>query len=330
MTTEKTSLVLRACNADMTSRNNFKWPESGYVSCPDWSPSYQCGNGLHGWVDGHGDGDVCEYWEETSKWLVVKVNDDDIIELSGKVKFRCGEVVFCGDRKGATDYILANSDSAKESPIIGATVIVSDHKTAHTCYRGTSSAGNHGVAASGDNGTSESLRKGTSITGDGGFAKSGDGGVSSSRYSGTSVTGDYSIAVSREYGKAISGDYSNSISHDNGHSTSGRCGKSISGSTGTAISGTKGTSIAGAFGTAISGDYGTSISGRYGSARSGNYGSSMSGVEGSAASGYLGKINIEYKKNDRLYNKMGYIGEDGLEPNVLYELDSDNNFVKAE
>ena len=56
----------------------------------------------------------------------------------------------------------------------------------------------------------------------------------------------------------------------------------------------------------------------------------MSGVEGSAASGYLGKINIEYKKNDRLYNKMGYIGEDDLEPNVLYELDSDNNFVKAE
>jgi len=91
------SLVLRACNEDMSSINNFKWPTSGYVECPDWDPVPKCGNGLHGWLYGHGEGDVSEYWGVNDKWLVVSVETSSIIHLDGKVKFQKGEVLFCGD-----------------------------------------------------------------------------------------------------------------------------------------------------------------------------------------------------------------------------------------
>ncbi|WP_445081510.1 DUF7666 domain-containing protein [Martelella alba] len=48
ITMNDTVLVLRTCNSDMTSRNDFVWPESGLVECPDWEPTEECGNGLHG------------------------------------------------------------------------------------------------------------------------------------------------------------------------------------------------------------------------------------------------------------------------------------------
>lgn len=44
----KSVLVLRACKADMSSYNDFVWPTIGPVKCPDWEPTDECGNGLHG------------------------------------------------------------------------------------------------------------------------------------------------------------------------------------------------------------------------------------------------------------------------------------------
>ena len=47
-------LILRTCNADMTSYGEFVWPELGYVEAPDWEPTETCGNGLHGFLWGEG------------------------------------------------------------------------------------------------------------------------------------------------------------------------------------------------------------------------------------------------------------------------------------
>lgn len=228
-------LVLRACRADMSSRNSFVWPESGYVECHDWLPTADCGNGLHGWLHGHGTERACLYWDDNCKWLVVKVNVKDIIDLEGKVKFKCGEVVFCGDRINAVEYLLANDPIAYTQPVIGAVITKTDLNS---------------------------------------FA----------------IVGDHGIATT-----------------DRG-----------------------GTSISGRYGTSISGDFGDSDSGYCGISKAGFGGMAKTGLYGKASSGECGTIVIKYWEGDFRQLKIGYINKDGLEPDVLYKLDSDNNFVKAE
>lgn len=48
--------VLRTCSADMTSHGDFRWPKRGRVEAPDWKPTAECGNGLHGLLWGESDG----------------------------------------------------------------------------------------------------------------------------------------------------------------------------------------------------------------------------------------------------------------------------------
>lgn len=85
----KTVLVLRTCTKDMTSYNGFKWPTEGQVEAPDWQPTKECGHGLHGWLWGSGNWELKIKGEKT-KWLVLEVERESIIDLDGKVKFpRC-------------------------------------------------------------------------------------------------------------------------------------------------------------------------------------------------------------------------------------------------
>ena len=119
-------LVLRTCKADMMSHNGFVWPESGPVACADWRSVAACGNGLHGLLWGEGDGSLLD-WGETAKWLVVAVEGSGIVDLKGKVKFPSGEVVFCGDRIGATSYIRENGGAGKV--IHGGTATAGDSGT---------------------------------------------------------------------------------------------------------------------------------------------------------------------------------------------------------
>lgn len=85
-------LALRTCSADMTSRNDFVWPESGHVECPDWQATQECGSGLHGFLWGEGDGSMLD-WSPDARWLVVEVDEDSFIDLGGKIKFPEGIVV---------------------------------------------------------------------------------------------------------------------------------------------------------------------------------------------------------------------------------------------
>ena len=174
---ETHSLVLRACREDMSSKNGFMWPTSGVVECPDWDSVPECGNGLHGWLYGHGDGNVSDYWSKNDKWLVVSVETYSIIELNGKVKFPKGEVLFCGDRKSATDFLMEHEPRSKDQPVISAFITVSDNQTATTGYNGTSTSGDYGTSTSGNYGTSISGKNGTSTSGNGGKSKAGVNGI---------------------------------------------------------------------------------------------------------------------------------------------------------
>jgi hypothetical protein len=126
-------LVLRTCNADGTSHGGFVWPKSGLVKCPDWSPTKQCGNGLHGLLWGEGDGSLLSVADD-ARWQVVTVRAKDIVDLGGKVKFPRG-VVWTGTRDAAVKRISAANPAAR--PFSG---------QATAGYRGQATAGYSGVS----------------------------------------------------------------------------------------------------------------------------------------------------------------------------------------
>lgn len=113
----KTVLVLRTCDANRQSYGGFQWPESGEVAAPDRNTEPICGFGLHGLLWGCGNANLLD-WSDNAKWLVVAVDATTIVDLDGKVKFPRGNVVYCGDRCGATTYIAEHGGNGK--PIVGA------------------------------------------------------------------------------------------------------------------------------------------------------------------------------------------------------------------
>ncbi len=175
-------LCLRTCDAEMRSYGNFVWPKKGKAKAPDWSSEPTYGHGLHGLLWGEGCGDLLNF-DSSAKWLVVRVRADKIVNLGGKVKFPEGTVVHCGDRKSATDYILANGAQGKS--VVGAavqnygyrgTATAGDRGTATAGYGGTATAGDRGTATAGDRGTATAGYGGAATAGDGGAATAGDGG----------------------------------------------------------------------------------------------------------------------------------------------------------
>ncbi|HBO7290878.1 TPA: hypothetical protein L4977_004722, partial [Pseudomonas aeruginosa] len=88
---------------------------------------------------------------------------------------------------------------------------------------------------------------------------------------------------------------------------------------------------AGDKGTATAGDKGTATAGNWGAATAGNWGAATAGGKGTATAGEKGEIRIRYwdEKADRYRTVIGYIGEDGLEPDVPYKLNADRKFVRA-
>ena len=220
----RTRYVLRTCSADLRAHGGFQWPSSGPVECPDWSAEPVCGQGLHGFLDGHGSAGLAD-WSPEAKWLVVAVDGRDLVDLGNKVKFPRGVVLLAADRKAATDLMQQIRSPQAAGPVMGAVVSVGDRDTA------------------------------------------------------TAVC----------YGTATAGDY----------------------------------------GTATAGDYGTATAGHYGTATAGCHGTATAGVCGTAAAGVCGIIRIRRWDGNRYRDVVGYIGEDGLQPNTPYRLDAEGRFVKA-
>ncbi|NMZ77521.1 hypothetical protein HBO32_30965 [Pseudomonas nitroreducens] len=116
-----------------------------------------------------------------------------------------------------------------------------------------------------------------------------------------------------------------------GTASAGNEGTASAGYKGTASAGYKGTASAGNEGTASAGYKGTASAGNEGTASAGNEGTASAGYKGTASAGEKGEIRIRYwdKKAERYRTVIGYIGEDGLEPNTPYKLDDNRKFVKA-
>jgi len=157
--------ILKTVNADMTAYNGFVWPESGIVTCPDWSPSKTCGNGLHGLLDGYGNSSFLNKSPD-AKWLVLEVERSLVVEIDDeKVKVPSANVIYCGDREGAFELLTEEPcRHASQKYASGVSKRISGTASA-TGDRGAASAtGDRGTAsATGDSGTA-------SATGDRGTA----------------------------------------------------------------------------------------------------------------------------------------------------------------
>jgi hypothetical protein len=116
---------------------------------------------------------------------------------------------------------------------------------------------------------------------------------------------------------------------NHGTATAGRYGMATAEYDGTATAGDRGTATAGNYGTATAGDDGTAMAGYYGTAMAGNYGTATAGNNGTAMAGKMGRISISYGDGQRHREVTGYIGENGLEPNVPYKLNDQHEFVKT-
>jgi hypothetical protein len=170
--TTKSNLVpiMRTCNANMTSRGGFKWPRKGLVTCSDWEPTYKCGNGLHGLLNGEGNGSLLN-WSGDAVWLVVMVEESAILsgqgDLTDKCKFPCGTVVFSGARdKAIAEMVKRGANLAK---IVGGTATAGDYGTATAGVGGTATAGVGGTATAGYRGTATAGYRGTATAGVGGI-----------------------------------------------------------------------------------------------------------------------------------------------------------------
>jgi len=142
-------LILRTCDSNMRSHGGFLWPKSGRVEAPDWKPTTACGNGLHGFLKGEGDGELAS-WDVDAIWIAAWIDPALAIDLSGKVKFPWAEVAVAGTKEEAIQFLRDNGCSGV---IVGGTATAGYRGTATAGYRGTATAGDGGTATAGDGGT---------------------------------------------------------------------------------------------------------------------------------------------------------------------------------
>ena len=318
-------LILRTCNADMTSRNEFVWPKSGIVSAPDWKPTEECGNGLHGFLDGEGDGDLAS-WEPDAVWVAAWIDPNLAIHLGGKVKFPWANVAFAGSREDAIAYLRTHGCTG---PIIGGTATAGYRGTATAGYRGTATAGDGGTATAGDGGTATAGYRGTATAGDGGTATAGDGGTATAGYRGTATAGDGGTATAGYGGTATAGYRGTATAGDGGTATAGDGGTATAGYRGTATAGDGGTATAGYGGTATAGYRGTATAGDGGTATAGDGGTATAGGGGTATAGDGGVISFLYWNGEKYKRSVFAVGENDVKPNTAYRCRGDGTLVEV-
>jgi hypothetical protein len=165
-----THLFLRTTDRDGKSYNGFQWPmEVGaIVTAPDWEPTAECGNGLHGLLDGLGDGSHLLFDADAIWWIV---EADDAIDLQGKHKFQSCRVVAFGPRHEVTAQLYA----MRPGPIHGITLTGGDYATLTGGYGATLTGGYGATLTGGDCATLTGGDRATLTGGDRATLTGGDG-----------------------------------------------------------------------------------------------------------------------------------------------------------
>ena len=221
-----TRWLLKTVAADGSAHGGFVWPlEVGAeVTAPDWSDAIECGGGLHGLLDGRGNGLWLD-WSPDAVWLVAEVPADArLVDLGGKVKVDRCVVTHVGDQMSATGFL---ADQGVTDGVVGAHVVAG--------YRGTATAGDHGTATAG--------HYGSATAGHYGSATAGDCGTATAGHRGTATAGHYGSATAGHCGTATAGDHGSATAGDHGTATAGNHGTATAGYRGTATAGQGGAVI---------------------------------------------------------------------------------------
>ena len=204
MSKPKYSYVLKTVNKDMEGYHSFKYPVKGLVEAPDWNLNPTCGEGLHGWLNGEGDGSLGN-WSNDAKWLVLKVETKLIVDLERKVKFPKGEVIFVGDRLEATNFL---QKKVKGAAIIGATITGGYKSTVTGGDYSTIIGGDNSTIIGGDNSTVTGDDNSTVIGGNKSTVTGGDGSTVTGGYNSTVTGGNESTVTGGNYSTVTGGNYS--------------------------------------------------------------------------------------------------------------------------
>ena len=140
----------------------------------------------------------------------------------------------------------------------------------------------------------------------------------------------YATVVAGTRGTATAGYAGTATAGTRGTATAGYAGTATAGDAGTATAGDGGTATAGYAGTATAGYAGTATAGDAGTATAGDEGTATAGYRGTATAGTRGTLAIWHWDGKRRRLMVGYVGENGIEPNVPYRLDDEGRFVRAD
>ena len=145
MDNQNKAWALRTCAADGTSYGGFKWPSEigSIVKCNDWKPAAECGNGLHGLLDGCGDYNLLSA-DADEIWQVVEVDRSACVDLGGKVKFESCKLIYSGNMAVAVTMI-----SARQIKIATTNISVDPATSGYNSQLAASGDGSR-LAASGD------------------------------------------------------------------------------------------------------------------------------------------------------------------------------------
>jgi hypothetical protein len=148
-----TQLFLRTTDKDGKAYGGFQWPlEVGAtVTAPDWKPTKECGNGLHGILDGLGDSSHLNFSDDAIWWIVEAA---DAIDLNGKHKFSSCRVVAFGPRHEVT----AKLHELRPGPIHGLCLTGGDRAKLTGGDRATLTGGDWATLTGGDRATLIFLR----------------------------------------------------------------------------------------------------------------------------------------------------------------------------
>ena len=187
-----TDFLLKTVRPDGAAWGGFRWPldEGAEVIAPDWDPTPVCGGGLHGLLNGAGNGGLID-WSTDAVWIVAEIPDGEtVVDLDGKVKVRRCIVRHVGDKTSAPEFLAAHGhtegvDGGTATAGDGGTATAGYDGTATAGYGGTATAGKRGTATAGDGGTATAGKRGTATAGDGGTATAGDDGTATAGDGGT-------------------------------------------------------------------------------------------------------------------------------------------------
>ena len=289
-----TTLAIRTCKADGTSHGGYKWNNAiGAVNeAPDWNPGAACGNGLHALLDGWGDWSLLSS-DADAVWQIVEVGRAACVDIGDKVKFPRCTVRYAGNMAGAM-------------------TMISDHQVRVL------------IAATKDKSDSgDSARIGSS----GYSARIG----SSGDYAQIGSSGDYArIGSSGNYARIGSSGNFAQIGSSGNFAQIGSSGNSARiGSSGNfAQIGSSGYSAR----IGSSGDYARIGSSGYSAkiAASGKDAIIASvGFHSTASAGEGGCFCLTWHDGKRPRMTVGYVGEDGIEPNVAYRCNDAGKLVRA-